>query len=110
MLRKTTHQRASMRRSKSDQGEGSSPENGNIVYRSSADVNDSKSSARVNFDFDENDNVPPPVAPRRTVVPSEKKLSFDDTIEFENGLQDIGTYVHEEIHPGIILEGYAVEL
>lgn len=95
-----------MKRSKSDQSNSSSPENGNIVYRSN--VNGSRSSPKVNFDFDENDNVPPPVAPRRSLNPTDRKLSFDPSAE--DGLQSIGTYVQEEIHPGIVLEGYAVEL
>lgn len=113
MLRKTQHQRASMKRNKSENGE--SPINGNVIYR-----NDN--SSKVNFDFDENDNLPPPpVAPRlksQAPVPSERTLSFgENTIHdvgssnvADDSLQSIGTYVQEEIHPGVVLEGYAVEL
>lgn len=78
--------------------------NGNIVYHSQ-ELNGSKSSSKVNFGFDVNDNVPPPIAPRIKAappVPSERKSSVDTN--------SFGTYVHEEIHPGVFLEGYAVEL
>lgn len=104
MLRKTQHQRASMKRNKSDTS--TSPINGNVVF----------SSIKANFDFDENDNFPPPVAPRtakpRAPVPTERTLSFgaDTLLGGDDSLHNIGTYVQEEIHPGIVLEGYAVEL
>lgn len=108
MLRKTQHQRASMKRNKTDDNICTSPTNGNIVYHS----ND----AKVNFDFDENDN-PPPVAPRpkpkaRAPVPSERKVSYGEStlLGGDDALHNIGTYVNEEIIPGIVLEGYAVEL
>lgn len=111
MLRKTQHQRASMKRSKSENNNSSSL-NGNVVYHS-YDTNGSKSS-RVNFDFDENDNVPPPIAPRGRVpppVPSERKLSFGESnLMGDDSGNTFGTYVQEEIHPGVVLEGYAVEL
>lgn len=70
----------------------------------------------MNFDFDENDNLPPPtVAPRlkpKAPVPSERKLSFGEStlLGGDDALHNIGTYVQEEIHPGVMLEGYAVEL
>ncbi|XP_031623809.1 neither inactivation nor afterpotential protein C [Contarinia nasturtii] len=106
MLRKTQHQRASMKRNKENGNDGdNSPTNGNIVYSSA-------SSAKVNFDFDENDNIPPPVAPRvKAPVPSERKLCFGEStlLGGDDALHNIGTYVSEEIHPGIMLEGYAIE-
>lgn len=109
MLRKTQHQRASMKRNKSDTDSGTSPVNGNLVYH-----NDNSSSTKVNFDFDENDNFPPRVAPRqksKAPVPRERKLEFgDSTVIGDDSLQNIGTYVQEEIHPGVMLQGYAVEL
>lgn len=110
MLRKTNHQRASMKRSKSEYNDNNAllPD-GNIVYRSNEHVNGKSTlSPRANFDFDENDN-PPPVAPRKrenAPVPSERNIAFGESISLES----IGTYVQEEIHPGVMLEGYAVEL
>lgn len=105
MLRKTNHQRASMKRVTSADGVALVP-NGNVVYRSNE-----RNSSRIDFDFDVNDNVhPPPVAPRKLAapIPSERKaVSFG---ERSNTFESIGTYVQEEIHPGILLEGYAVEL
>lgn len=113
MLRKTQHQRASMKRNKSETSDFTT--NGNVIYH-----NDN--STRVNFDFDFNDNLPPPpVAPRlspRAPIPSERTLSFGDNTFHgdDNGdnvdysLHSIGTYVQEEIHPGVVLEGYAVDL
>lgn len=114
MLRKTQHQRASMKRNKSEVG--ASPINGNVIYHNN-------NSAKVNFDFDENDNLPPPpVAPRvkpRAPVPPERILSFGENTfhrddansdHVDDSLQAIGTYVQEEICPGVMLEGYAVEL
>lgn len=106
MLRKTQHHRASMKRNSTE--DGGSPINGNIVF--------SSSSMRQNFDFDENDNLPPPVAPRlkpkAPPVPSERKLSFGECtlLGGDDALHNIGTYIQEEIHPGVMLEGYAVEL
>lgn len=85
--------------------------NGNVVYRSGERMNGRPgNSSRIDFDFDVNDNVhPPPVAPRKLAapIPSERKVAFG---ERSNTFESIGTYVHEEIHPGILLEGYAVEL
>lgn len=95
-----------MKRNKTE--EDNSPTNGNIVF--------SSSSLKPNFDFDENDNLPPPVAPRlkpkAPPIPSERKLSFGEStlLGGPDALHNIGTYVQEEIHPGVMLEGYAVEL
>lgn len=79
--------------------------NGNIIYHSQ-EFNGSRSPSKVNFGFDVNDNGPPPVAPRNrdavVPVPSERKSSIETN--------SFGTYVQEEIHPGVVLEGYAVEL
>lgn len=110
MLRKTQHQRNSMKRNKSDSVD--SPTNGNVVYNS---IEQSPSGANVNFDFDENDNLPPPVAPRSrppAPVPSERTLTFGEStlLGGDDALHNIGTYVQEEIHPGVMLEGYAIEL
>lgn len=100
-----------MKRGASD--DGSSMSNGNVVYRSAEHTNGKPArSSRIDFDFDENDNAhPPPVAPRKLAapnpIPTERMVSF---IERDLSLENIGTYVQEEIHPGILLEGYAVEL
>lgn len=113
MLRKTQHQRASMKRNKSETDDCTSPTNGNIVYHS----NSLLTATKANFDFDENENehLPPPVAPRqkpRAPVPTERTLSFGEStlLGGDDALHNIGTYVQEEIHPGVVLEGYAVEL
>lgn len=110
MLRKTSHQRASMKRNKSENIDCTSPTNGNLIYNST-----SAAKSNSNFDFDENDNLPPPIAPRQkpsVPVPSERTLSFGESTVLggDDALHNIGTYVHEEIHPGVVLEGYAVEL
>lgn len=112
MLRKTQHQRASMKRDKSESKDCASPTNGNVVYHSDRSL---LTAARANFDFDENENesLPPPVAPRsKAPVPSERTLSFGEStlLGGDDALHNIGTYVQEEIHPGVMLEGYAVEL
>lgn len=78
--------------------------NENIIYHSQ-DLNGLKSSSKLNFGSDVNDNGPPPIAPRNKTappVPSERKSSVETN--------NFGTYVQEEIHPGVFLEGYAVEL
>lgn len=99
MLRKTQHQRASMKRNKSENS--ASPTNGNVIYHNN-------NSVKVNFDFDENDNLPPPIAPRlksRAPVPSERTLSFgENTIhggESSDSVDD--ALVQKEIHPGVVL-------
>lgn len=111
MLRKTHHQRASMKRSKSDYNnngsdnimQSSAP--ANVVYRSKNTNRSHKSNP--DFDFDENDNVPIAL-PRKEIAsnPRERKPSFGTS----NSLETIGTYVQEEIQPGVVLEGYAVEI
>lgn len=102
MLRKTQHQRASMKRNKSENC--ASPTNGNVIYHNN-------NSAKVNFDFDENDNLPPPVAPRvksQAPVPSERTLSFGENTIHDVGSSDnidvsLQSIVQEEIHPGVVL-------
>lgn len=102
MLRKTQHQRASMKRNKSENS--ASPTNGNVIYHNN-------NSAKVNFDFDENENFPsppPPVAPRiksQAPVPSERTLSFGENIIHESGSSDDldESIVQEEIQPGVVL-------
>lgn len=110
-----------MKRSKSENNNGSfdSGSNGNLVYRSH-EMNGSRSpvSRKVNFDFDENDNTPPPIAPRSGVkkiappVPTERRLTSGERMMLggDPNENQFGTYVQEEIHPGVVLEGYAVEL
>lgn len=91
-----------MKRSQSDNNNSMS--NGNIIYHSQ-ELNGSISSSKVNFGFDLNDNGPPPIAPRNKAappVPIDRKSSVETN--------SFGTYVQEEIHPGVILEGYAIEL
>lgn len=104
-----------MKRSK-DLDNNNSQSANNVVYRS-AEVNDSISS-RVNFDFDENDNIPIAL-PRKVLsnsnvpAPKERTLALsDESIVAPNGnnFQSLGTYVQEEIRPGVILEGYAVDI
>lgn len=103
MLRKTQHQRASMKRNQSDTS-ASSPTNGNVIYHNN-------NSVKVNFDFDENDNFPspPPVAPRvksQAPVPSERTLSFGEkTVHDVNcSSEDLDkSVVQEEIQPGFVL-------
>lgn len=109
MLRRTNHQRASMKRDASS--DGPPVPNGNVVYRSNDQTNSKPiNSSRIDFDFDVNDNArPPPVAPRKLTapIPSERKVTFG---ERSNTFESIGTYIQEEIHPGVLLEGYAIEL
>lgn len=95
-----------MKRNKENGNNDSPTYNGNVVF----------SSTKKKFDSDENDNMPPQVAPRSNSiappVPTERKLSYEESnlIDGDDTLHNIGTYVQEEIHPGVMLEGYAVEL
>lgn len=110
MLRKTDHRRASMKRSKSDQiqngnGHQSSGYTSQLIYN-----NDSRPSRDFNLDDNRNanNNSPNQVRP----VPKARKQSIEPGITIHNGgsLEDIGVYVQEEIQPGVILEGYAVDI
>lgn len=60
-----------------------------------------------------NENVPIAL-PRKALAaaPREQKLTFgeDTVLGATTALENIGTYIHEEIQPGIMLEGYAVEI
>lgn len=105
-----------MKRSKSESNnnENNMHDAGNVVFDSgTVDSRRSLHSSQADFDFDVNDNVPIAL-PRREVapVPRERQLSFGENIVLggDTALENIGTYVQEEIQPGVILEGYAVEL
>lgn len=111
MLRKTNYQRASMKRSKSENNNNNNLQT-NVIYKSNETNNISKSRSS-DFDFDNNENVLPVALPRKSAngpVPSDRKLSFGESLlTGGESFESIGTYVHEEIGPGIVLEGYAVE-
>lgn len=116
MLRKTKHQRASMKRSKSDtnNNDDATHEASNVVFNSG--TVHSRSNSHVSygdFDFDLNENVPIAL-PRKEVTPTprDRQLSFGEStlLGGDTALENIGTYICEEIQPGVILEGYAVEL
>lgn len=105
-----------MKRSKDDEQNANDTEN--IIYSSNGNLNNNNSNETTSvtpsdFDFDENDNAPVAL-PRKALAPSpkERKLSFgEDTVLGANvALENIGTYIQEEIQPGIVLEGYAVEI
>lgn len=86
----------------------------NVVFDSgSADSRMNLHASHADFDFDENDNVPIAL-PRKEIVPMprERKLSFGEStlLGGDTALENIGIYVQEEIQPGVILEGYAVEI
>lgn len=106
-----------MKRSKSDtnnNGDFDEPRTGNVVFDSgTAGSLKNLSASQPDFDFDENDNVPIAL-PRKEValVPSARQLSFGEDIVLggDTALENIGIYIQEEIQPGVILEGYAVEL
>lgn len=121
MLRKTNYQRASMKRSKSDGNNsiaGSTTSVKNVVFKSE-DMNGvvkSKSTTR-DFDFTDQETDIPIALPRSAVksintpVPSERRPSFgESTLIGGESFENIGTYVQEEIGPGIVLEGYAVDI
>lgn len=116
MLRKTKHQRASMKRSKGDSNnnDNGSHDTGNVVFDSGTpDNRKSLQASDADFDFDLNDNVPVAL-PRKEIapVPRDRQLSFGEStlLGGDTALENIGTYIQEEIQPGVILEGYAVEL
>lgn len=105
MLRKTDHRRASMKRSKSDHNE--IDRNG---YTSEIIL--PRNSLNVNSDFNYNDgerNLSPindirPLPRARNVTTDKRPLTGES-------MEDLGAvYVHEEIHPGIVLEGYSVDI
>lgn len=106
-----------MKRSKSEtnNNENAMHEASNVVFNSGA-INSRKSSLHAShddFDFQANDSLPIAL-PRKEVVPMprDRRLSFGEEILLggATSLENIGTYVQEEIQPGVILEGYAVEL
>lgn len=104
-----------MKRSKDE--ENNSMETENVIFssnNSNDNANNNKSNdSTADFDFDVNDNAPIAL-PRKALAPSPKdrKLSFgENTVLGANvALENIGTYIQEEIQPGIVLEGYAVEI
>lgn len=103
-----------MKRSKSDTNNNDDAihEASNVVFNSG--TAQSRSSSHVScgdFDFDVNENVPVAL-PRKEVTPAPRQLSFGEStlLGGDTALEHIGTYIREEIQPGVILEGYAVEL
>ena len=134
MLRKTKYNRASMKRNASDESpfyENSRPGNviiniesnnnrNNIPLRpasprpltpsnKSKGYNERPRSSHGFNGMDENENAMDSMA---APLPHERKMAMpswaaDKSNDFADG---IGTYVQEEIRPGVILEGYAVEL
>lgn len=104
-----------MKRSKSDSNNNdNNGHEANVVFDSgTAERRKSRHASDADFDFDVNDNVPIAL-PRKEVVPvpRERRLSFGEStlLGGDTALENIGTYVQEEIQPGVILEGYAVEL
>lgn len=86
----------------------------NVVFNSgTADSRKSLHASHADFDFDVSENVPIAL-PRKEIapVPRDRQLSFGEStlLGGDTALENIGTYVQEEIQPGVILEGYAVEL
>lgn len=68
----------------------------------------SRPKSRLSFKgIDENDNA---LASMATPIPNERKMSLPKWMDKSVSLDNIGVYVSEEIHPGVILEGYAVEI
>lgn len=133
MLRKTKHNRASMKRSETNELSLFPPENSdnfnnnyandscviiqnksNVVYQKtnrkdvapSVDFRPSSAHSYNNRDLNENARVSISTTP----IPNERKMSLPSWMDKNDSLDSIGTYVKEEIGPGIILEGYAVEI
>lgn len=106
-----------MKRSKSDSNnnfDGTNDEASNVVFNSgTANSRKKLHASDADFDFDVNDNVPIAL-PRKEIVPlpRERQLSFGEQtlLGGDTALENIGIYIQEEIQPGVILEGYAVEL
>lgn len=111
MLRKTNYKRSSMKRSKSEYNNSES--NVNVIYKSH-ETNGISKTRSSDFDFDSSENALPVALPRKTTttpVPIDRKLSFgESSLIGGESLEQLGTYVQEEIGPGIILEGYAVDI
>lgn len=87
----------------------------NVVFQSNG-AESNNNCMRSDFDFDVNDNAPVAL-PRKALQPApcertERTLSFgeDTMLGADKALESIGTYVQEEIQPGVVLEGYAVEI
>lgn len=128
MLRKTKHNRASMKRSGSNEmpgdfapdprasNESNNNRSNNVIYQKHNRPDDTMSSvpqrsrpqSRLSFKgIDENENA---MASMATPIPNERKMSLPKWMDKNDSLDNIGIYVQEEIHPGVILEGYAVEI
>lgn len=122
MLRKTKHNRASMKRSSSNETPGNvdlhasiesnNNRSNNVVYQKHNKLDDtiavpqrSRPQSRLSFKGnDENENA---MASMATPIPNERKMSLPKWVDKN---ESFGVYVQEEIHPGVILEGYAVEI
>lgn len=109
MLRKTEHRRASMKRSKSDNNQIQSSQ-----YNTEMIVPRNSLSAKSDFDYKDGERVVSPVQHNVKPLPRTKLNSKPDKV-MRNGQNDSmdslgGVYVQEEIHPGVVLEGYAVDI
>lgn len=83
----------------------------NVVYQKHNKPDDlpqrSRPQSRLSFKgIDQNENA---MASMATPIPNERKMSLPKWMDKNETLNTIGVYVQEEIHPGVILEGYAVE-
>lgn len=105
MLRKTDHRRASMKRSKSDQNE-----NDRNGYTSEVIL--PRYSLNVTSDFNYNDGERI-ISPTNDVkpLPRARNVVIDKRPMSSGSMKDLGAvYVQEEIHPGVVLEGYSVDI
>lgn len=87
----------------------------NVVYQKHNKLDDtvsvpqrSRPQSRLSFKgIDENENA---MASMAAPIPNERKMSLPKWMDKSESIDNIGVYVQEEIHPGVILEGYAVEI
>lgn len=100
-----------MKRSKSDTNDvGSNQYNSNtelIVPRSSL-------SANCDFNYNDGERIASPVQHHVKPLPrtkiSDKKDQFKCNGQYDSMDSFGAVYVHEEIHPGVVLEGYSIDI
>lgn len=110
MLRKTEHRRASMKRSKSDTNNiGASQYNTELI------VPRNSLNPKTDFNYNDGERVVSPVQHSVKPLPRTKLSGKQEAPKPPNGQTGTmdsfgGVYVQEEIHPGVVLQGYAVDI
>lgn len=117
MLRKTEHRRASMKRTKGDASENGPTSSGysSEQIRPRRFANEHNTTLDAKKDFNHNDGSPVdqvrPLPRARVSASNDNQIQFNRNVNSSSSFEDLGAvYTHEEIHPGVVLEGYAVDI